>query len=132
MLKLKGKARERDTSIEKLKARGVLLLTEGKPGNAKSNIILGKINSWRELEDFIKGKARERDTSIEKLKARGVLLLTEGKPEMKMNPSINNANSDLKKADPSKEIATMKPNNETKDDNEEDNNQNQRKIIASI
>ena len=89
---------------------------------------MGKINSWRELEDFIKGKARERDTSIEKLKARGVLLLTEGKPEMKMNPSINNANSDLKKADPSKEITTMKPTNDL--NKEEDDDQNPRKIIV--
>ena len=50
----------------------------GPPGvaNAKSNIILGKIGSWRDLEDFIKGEARERDTSIEKLKARGVLFQT--------------------------------------------------------
>ena len=89
-------------------------MTPGKT-NAKGNIILGKIENWRDLEDFIKGEARERDTSIEKLKARGVLFQNEIKPEkVKWTPTINNVN------------------NETKDDNEEDNDQNPRKIIASI
>ena len=52
----------------------------------------GKIENWRNLEDFIKGEARERDTSIEKLKARGVLFQNEVKPEkVKWTPTINNA-----------------------------------------
>ena len=47
----------------------------GPPGvaNAKSNIVLKKIDSWGALDEFFKGESWDRDTAIEKLKARGVL-----------------------------------------------------------